>query len=118
MELIEARGFTRSLYNYLNEDQYGALQAALVRNPETGDVIPGTGGFRKMRWNDAARGKGRRGGLRIIYYYFEADRQIWMMSIYSKKEAADLSAAEKKTLRSLIQHEIEQRRHHREEGKS
>lgn len=67
MEIVEAPAFTRYLYDYLNEEQYRALQAALILNPEAGDVMPGTGGFRKVRWTDPRRGKGRRGGLRIIY---------------------------------------------------
>jgi hypothetical protein len=67
MEFIEAPAFTRHLRDYLIDDGYSALQAKLAANPEFGDLIPGTGGFRKMRWADSRRGKGRRGGLRIIY---------------------------------------------------
>ncbi len=72
MEFIEAPAFTRHLSDYLNDDGYRELQAKLAANPDLGDVMPGTGGFRKMRWADARRGKGRRGGLRIIYYYFSS----------------------------------------------
>jgi len=71
--------------------------------------MPGTGGFRKLRWADAKRGKGRRGGLRIIYYYFPFDDQVWLMTLYDKDEAADLTAAEKKALKRLIQSESEAR---------
>ena len=68
--------------------------------------MPATGGFRKMRWADARRGKGRRGGLRVIYYYLASDRQIWLMTLYSKDEAADLTAAEKKSLKAAIENEL------------
>ncbi len=75
MEFFEAPAFTRHLHDYLDEEQYRALQMELIRNPEAGDLMPGTGGFRKMRWADPERGKGRRGGLRVIYYYFNGDRK-------------------------------------------
>ena len=73
------------------------------------DVMPGTGGFRKMRWADPERGKGRRGGLRVIYYCFETDRQIWLITLYGKNEANDLSPAEKKALKAAIESETRQR---------
>jgi hypothetical protein len=109
MEIIEAPAFSRYLNDYLDDEQYRALQTALANDPEAGDVMPGTGGFRKMRWADPGRGKGRRGGLRVIYYYFEMDQQIWMMTIYGKNEAADLSAGEKKALKTAIESETRQR---------
>ena len=71
--------------------------------------LPGTGGFRKVRWADARRGKGRRGGLRIIYYHFRSDHQIWLMTLYGKDEASDLTASEKKALKAAIEKELEAR---------
>jgi hypothetical protein len=59
-----------------------------------------------MRWADARRGKGRRGGLRIIYYYFASDHQIWLMTLYGKDEASDLTAQQKKALRVAIEEEL------------
>lgn len=109
MEIVEAPAFTRYLYDYLDEEQYRALQMELVLNPEAGDVMPGTGGFRKMRWADPGRGKGRRGGLRIIYFCFERDQQIWLMTLYGKNEASDLSPAEKKALKAAIEEETNRR---------
>ncbi|MGB9028569.1 MAG: hypothetical protein WCC27_00505 [Acidobacteriaceae bacterium] len=109
MEIIEAPAFTRYLHDYLNDEQYRALQTEPASHPEAGDVMPGTGGFRKIRCADPARGKGRRGGLRVIYYYFEVDQQIWMMTIYGKNEAADLSAGEKRALKTAIESETRQR---------
>jgi hypothetical protein len=109
MEFIEAPAFTRYLPEYLSEDGYGQLQARLAANPDIGDLMPGTGGFRKMRWADVRRGKGRRGGLRVIYYHFVSDHQIWLMTLYDKDEASDLTANEKKVLKSSIESELEAR---------
>jgi len=71
--------------------------------------MPGTGGFRKLRWADPRRGKGRRGGLRVIYYYFLSDSQILLVTIYDKNEASDLTASEKKALKNAIATELESR---------
>ena len=109
MEFIEAPAFTRYLPEYLSEDGYGQLQARLAANPDIGDLMPGTGGFQKMRWADVRRGKGRRGGLRVIYYHFASDHQIWLMTLYDKDEASDLTANEKKALKSSIESELEAR---------
>jgi hypothetical protein len=106
MEFIEAPAFTRNLADYLNDDCYKELQAKLQANPELGDVMPGTGGFRKIRWADARRGKGRRGGLRVIYYHFKSDSQIWLMTLYDKDEASDLITKEKKALKTAIENEL------------
>ena len=71
--------------------------------------MPGTGGFRKARWADVRRGKGRRGGLRIIYYHFRSDHQIWLMTLYDKDEASDLTANQRKVLKASIESELEAR---------
>ena len=88
--------FTQLLSDYLSDDEYRELQLHFARDPEAGDVIQGTGGFRKVRWADARRGKGRRGGLRVIYFYFEQDGQIRFLTMYRKDEAADLTSKEKR----------------------
>lgn len=75
---LETPLFTRLIGDYLTDESYRELQRALMENPEIGDVMPSTGGFRKVRWEDARRGKGKRGGLRVIYYYLSADHQIWL----------------------------------------
>jgi hypothetical protein len=84
MEFIEAPAFTRHLPDYLDDDGYRELQAKLGAKPDLGDLMPGTGGFRKARWADARRGKGRRGGLRVIYYHFRSECQIWLMTLTTK----------------------------------
>jgi hypothetical protein len=109
MEFIEAPAFTRYLRNYLSDEGYRELQAEIVRNPECGDIMPGTGGFRKMRWADTRRGKGRRGGLRLIYYYFNSDQQVWLMAIYGEDEASDLTAKDKSALKAVIERELKAR---------
>src|ERR1700732_3915914 len=106
MEFIEAPAFTRHLSDYLSDDEYRAVQEELGTNPELGDLMPGTGGFRKLRWADARRGKGRRGGLRVIYYHFKSDSQIWLMTLYDKNEASDLTAKEKRALKASIENEL------------
>ena len=116
MEFIEAPAFTRHLPGYLSDDAYRELQRRLAGNPELGDVMPGTGGFRKARWADVRRGKGRRGGLRIIYYHFKSDHQIWLMTLYDKDEAPDLTASEKRTLNAAIERELEARAARRASG--
>ena len=88
LAFLETPLFTRLLGDYLTDESYRELQRALMENPEMGDVMPGTGGFRKVRWEDARRGKGKRGGLRVIYYYLSAVRQIWFFTLYDKDEAA------------------------------
>jgi mRNA-degrading endonuclease RelE of RelBE toxin-antitoxin system len=109
MEFIEAPTFTRRVLDYLDGDEYQSLQNSLVENPDLGDLMPGTGGFRKIRWADARRGKGRRGGLRIIYYYFLTDQQIWLMTLYDKDEASDLTPAQKKMVRAALDAELRAR---------
>jgi hypothetical protein len=105
MEFIEAPAFTRHLGNYLDDEQLRTLQSALANSPQLGDVMPGTGGFRKLRWADARRRKGRRGGLRIIYYWFDERDQIWLMTIFDKNEAVDLTPEQRKVLKAMIEAE-------------
>jgi len=102
--------FSRLLDDYLEDEGYRKLQHALMEDPTLGDLIPGTGGFRKMRWEDTRRSKGKSGGLRIIYYYLTSDHQIWFFTIYDKDEAADLSATERKQLKGAIRAELAAKR--------
>lgn len=114
MEFIEAPAFTRHLPDYWDDEQYSEFQKELAANPEAGDLMPGTGGFRKIRWADPRRSKGRRGGLRVIYYYFARDQQVWLMTIYDKDEATDLTNKEKKALKDAIQAEANARQRKRQ----
>jgi hypothetical protein len=114
MEFIESPVFARQISQYLHDEGYRALQNELARNPQVGDLMPGTGGFRKVRWADPRRGKGRRGGLRIIYYYFARESQVWLMTLFNKNEASDLSPKEKKALKAAIEAELDAREAQRE----
>jgi hypothetical protein len=109
MVFIEAPAFTRHVPSYLTDDEYRRLQGVLLANPEAGTVMPGTGGFRKMRWRDPRRGKGTRGGLRVVYYHFANEAQVWLMTLYDKDELKDLTVAEKRALRAAINAEREAR---------
>jgi hypothetical protein len=106
MEFFEAPAFTRYVSSYLTDNEYREMQGRLASAPEAGDMIPGTGGFRKLRWADPKRGKGQRGGLRVIYYYFPGERQIWLITLYGKNEASDLTPKEKRALKSAIEDEL------------
>src|SRR5271165_1797569 len=106
MEFFEAPAFTRYVSSYLTDDEYREMQGRLASAPEAGDMIPGTGGFRKLRWADPRRGKGQRGGLRVIYYYFPSELQIWLLTLYDKNEASDLTPKEKQVLKSAIEDEL------------
>jgi len=106
MEFFEAPAFTRYVSSYLTDDEYREMQGRLASAPEAGDMIPGTGGFRKVRWADPKRGKGQRGGLRVIYYYFPGERQIWLITLYGKNEASDLTPKQKQALKSAIEDEL------------
>lgn len=81
-----------------------------MENPEAGDVIEGTGGLRKLRHSDPRRGKGKRGGLRVIYFWWHPKRQLWLFTLYDKDEMDDLSAKEKKALKDMLKRELEARR--------
>jgi hypothetical protein len=109
VEFVEAPPFTQLLRDYLSDEHYAGLQQFLARDPEAGHLIPGTGGFRKLRWADPRRRKGKRGGLRVIYFYFAEDRQVWLMTLYGKDEAADLTPEEKRALKAAVEREARQR---------
>lgn len=107
---FETQLFSRLLSSYLGDAEFRQLLAALIRDPERGDLMPGTGGFRKLRWRDLRRGKGKRGGLRVIYYWLAADEQTWLFSIYDKDEGQDLTPQQCRSLRRAIHEELSVRR--------
>jgi mRNA-degrading endonuclease RelE of RelBE toxin-antitoxin system len=87
---IETRLFTKLVLDYLSDEDYARLQEAHMRDPESGPVIPGTSGVRKLRW--ATPGRGKRGGYRIIYYVRRAHGVIWMLTMYPKNVADNIPA--------------------------
>lgn len=104
-QFVEAPAFSRYRDEYLDDDAFTDLQLSLASNPEAGDLVPGAGGIRKMRWKDPRRKKGKRGGLRVIYYCFLSEEEIWLLTLYDKDEAADLSKNEKDMLRRALEAE-------------
>ena len=106
---FETTSFTATVGDYLTDDEYRALQTNMQLNPQAGDVMPRTGGFRKLRWIDGRRGKGRRGCLRVIYYWLMNDGQFWMFAIYDKDELENLTADQEKALKKAIDRELKAR---------
>ena len=101
MVFIVTPVFTRQVQELLSDEAYSAFQWYMALNPQAGDVIQGTGGLRKVRWSVA--GGGKRGGVRVIYFHVAAQAQVRLLLIYRKGVKDDLTAAEKKTLRTLNQ---------------
>ena len=97
---IETENFSKELPRYMKDEEFSAFQQFLGKNPSVGNVIPRSGGLRKIRW--LGKGKGKRGGLRIIYCYHLANGEIMLMAIYAKNEAEDLTVEQLKILRQEI----------------
>lgn len=101
MIIIETDVFTRRIKELMSDDDYRALQEALVHRPDLGAVIQGTGGLRKVRWK--LEGRGKRGGVRTIYYWMQADNQIYMLYVYPKNEQEELTTDQKKALKTIVE---------------
>ena len=100
MTVVEMQEFQERAKAILNESELTRLIGYLAANPEAGQLIPGTGGARKIQW--AIRGKGKRGGVRTIYYYHNKSIPLFLLDIYAKNEKSNLSASDKRTLRRLL----------------
>ena len=98
---VESPIFDNHREKYLNDDEYRFLQDELITNPKVGAVIQATGGLRKVRV--ASKGKGKRGGARVIYYYFDNFERFYLLTIYAKNEVTDLSTSERKQLRLFME---------------
>jgi len=120
LEFVEAPGFTRHVGEYLDDAGLLALQLFLSDRPDAGQVMPGTGGFRKLRWGDQTRGKGKRGGLRVIYLYLAAEHLVWLFTLYGKDEADDLTPTQKANLRAAVEAELkhQQQQHVHRQGRN
>ena len=97
---VETKLFSRLVQEYLTDDEYSELQHALIARPQAGDVIPGSGGVRKLRWK--IEGRGKRGGLRVIYYLRSHEGQIWMLTLYAKNVSENISAGVLKKIKEEI----------------
>jgi mRNA-degrading endonuclease RelE of RelBE toxin-antitoxin system len=104
MKFIETHIFTEKLLRYLTDEEYLTLQASLLLHPSQGKVIPGTGGLRKLRFG--TRGKGKRGGLRVIYYWHVEEKTIYLLLVYAKSTSEDLSPDQIRILARLVREEL------------
>lgn len=101
MVIIETSIFTRRIQELMSDDEYRELQEVLVNRPDLGAIIQGTGGLRKVRW--MLEGKGKRGGVRTIYYWMTADEHIYMLYVYPKSEQEDLTQEQRRALKAVVE---------------
>lgn len=101
-EFIELPAFERRRADYLNDDDFAVLQEMLNDNPEAGVVVQGTGGLRKVRFADRRRSKGKRGGLRVIYYWWSREEHIYLFDVFSKNEMSDMSSTQKNKFKVIL----------------
>ena len=104
MRFVETRVFTTALQRHLNDERYRHLQIALMLRPEQGPIISGSGGLRKVRW--ASPGAGKRGGLRIIYYWAVREQAFYLLYVYATSEQGDLTPAQARQLGRLVREEF------------
>lgn len=104
MQIVETPLFTRQIKDALSEEDYRAFQLALIARPDAGAVMRGGGGLRKIRW--APSGRGKSGGVRIIYYWAVSAETIYLVLVYAKNEQATLTKAQLAFLRTLIDKEV------------
>lgn len=109
---VELPAFERYRSDYLDDESYRHLQQTLMVYPLAGDVIQGCGGLRKLRFADERRGKGKRGGIRIIYYWKVSEHEFWLFTIYDKDEMTDLTISQRRMLAEMLAHEIKARGQH------
>jgi mRNA-degrading endonuclease RelE of RelBE toxin-antitoxin system len=104
VRFIETPIFTQELKGLLSDEEYRSIQLALLFRPEQGALIPRSGGLRKMRWR--SRGKGKRGGVRLIYYWDKPNETLYMLFVYPKSELEDLTANQLRILSKLVREEL------------
>jgi len=104
MRFVETPVFTKEVRDHLADEEYRALQLALLFRPEQGAVIPGSGGLRKLRWG--AGGRGKRGGLRVIYYWAAEEEIFYMLFVYPKNVQEDLTPTQLRVLSRLVREEF------------
>ena len=108
MVFYETAIFTEQIVEFLDDDSYRELQSVLIREPDSGNLIPRSRGLRKIRWRAAGRGK--RGGIRVIYYLVTRD-QIYMLYAYAKNRQEDLTQEQIQRLRTLVDQHLANEKH-------
>ncbi|MCX5590636.1 toxin [Alcaligenes endophyticus] len=106
---VKLPAFQRYRERYLDDVAYANFQRLLLHQPYAGDVMAATGGLRKVRFLHSRKGAGKRGGLRLIYYYWSQGDQFWLFTLYDKNEVEDLLISERMALARFLRHEIEAR---------
>ncbi|MCO6473932.1 MAG: type II toxin-antitoxin system RelE/ParE family toxin [Melioribacteraceae bacterium] len=105
MKIIETSIFTKKIISLLKDEEYRNLQNDLILNPEIGNVISGSGGLRKMRWG--ILGKGKRGGIRVIYYWLDKKEILLLLLAFPKNEQEDLTSEQLKVLKKIVEKELQ-----------
>jgi hypothetical protein len=100
---VETRVFTSRVRAHLSDEQYRAVQLVLAARPGSGNIVPGAGGLRKLRFG--AEGRGKRGGIRLLYYWHPPTNQILLLFVFAKNERSDLTPRQREGLRKLIERE-------------
>jgi Protein of unknown function (DUF1044). len=104
MLIIETPVFTKRVLEIFSDDEYKEFQYFITKNPDAGDIIPGSNGLRKLRWS--IPGKGKRGGTRLIYYWLKPRDTVLLLFIFKKNERSDITKDQLKTLRSIVAKEL------------
>ncbi len=99
LTVVETPTFQRQAEKIWSDEERAAFIDHIARNPQAGDVIPDTGGVRKVRWG--RRGSGKRGGARVIYFYHQPDAPLYLLLAYAKAERADMTPDEKRAVATL-----------------
>ena len=100
MVIIETSIFSKQIQELMHDEAYSEFQNTLALKPDTGDLIPGGGGLRKIRWK--SHGKGKRGGIWVIYYFLHSDNQLWMIYAYDKSRQENLSKSQLNILKEIV----------------
>lgn len=101
MLFVETSAFSAQRDDWLSDEEYRGLQSYLIEHPDAGDIIRGSGGIRKVRW--AAKGKGKSGGVRVIYYWAKVPAHVYLLTLYGKSERADIDRATLKRIAAKLE---------------
>jgi mRNA-degrading endonuclease RelE of RelBE toxin-antitoxin system len=106
MEIVETSIFVRRVSDYLSPEELRLFQVYLVENPKVGRVLQGSGGLRKVRWQIPGKGRGKRSGVRVIYFFLETSDKIYLLMIFGKNEYENLTKEQLKRLAKAMKEEL------------